>query len=172
MKRLFLLRHGQAEMHASSDSQRNLTDRGRLEVNSTIEQAAMSLPHIDEVWVSPYLRAQQTWSQARDVLARERSNGLPLRVVNQPDITPAGSVRVIMGLLEEAFNKSSLNSIVLVTHQPFVGELLEQLCDLEAGRYFLGTAHMAAIDIPVIDSHLAIVAPGMGTLQWLKHPLI
>ncbi|WP_054113364.1 phosphohistidine phosphatase SixA [Marinagarivorans algicola] len=171
MKRLFLLRHGQAQAYASTDAQRNLTDHGRLEINSTIEQVLETLPLLDEVWVSPYCRAQQTWEQASSVMTGQ-SLKVPSVVVSQPAITPAGDIGAIMALLEISFNQVGLNNILLVTHQPFVGELLEHVCGLEAGRYFLGTAHMAAIDIPVTEQHVAMVAAGMGSLRWLKQPLI
>ena len=64
--KLWILRHGEAEPHARSDAQRNLTEHGREQVR----QAAAHLigQSIDTILVSPYVRAQQTAEIVRKVL--------------------------------------------------------------------------------------------------------
>jgi phosphohistidine phosphatase len=54
-------------------------------------------------------------------------------------------------------------SILLVSHQPLVGELVNKLCGKPAGFYSMGTSSLAAI-------RASVVATGMGELMWLDHP--
>lgn len=56
--KLWLLRHGEAEPHASRDSERRLTAHGRKEVLQSAARLA-GLP-LDGILASPYVRAQQT----------------------------------------------------------------------------------------------------------------
>lgn len=65
--KLWLLRHGEAEAHARSDAQRELTPHGRKEV----KQSAGHLPGhgVSKIVASPYVRAQQTAQIVREVLA-------------------------------------------------------------------------------------------------------
>lgn len=151
---LFLLRHGHANAYAQSDAQRELSDRGREEVRSTIIAAQAALALLDAVWVSPYLRAQQTWHEASALL----QDGNPV-VTTDPTIAPDGQAASVITQLE----RSGASRLLLVTHQPFVGDLLETLCGCESGRYFMGTANLACISLP-------LVASGLGELQWLKQP--
>ena len=172
MKQLFLLRHGNAVAFAPTDAQRSLSDRGFAEVGSTLEQAAPQLMDIDEVWVSPYLRAQQTWQQASLALKSHPDCLVSNAVVTHKGITPDGSIRDVLNQLEHFYKTSKMHKLLLVTHQPFVGELLESLCGFDSGRHFLGTAHLAAINIPVTENGSAVLATGLGELKWIKQPLI
>ena len=152
---LYLLRHGDANAYAQSDALRELSDRGREEVRSTITASKDALSSLEAVWVSPYLRAQQTWQEAKVLLPCA-----PM-VTTEPAITPDGQVSRVINKLEQ----SGIARLLLVTHQPFVGNLLEQLCCFEPGRYFMGTANIAAVSLP-------LVAPGLGELQGLQQPSV
>lgn len=150
---LFLLRHGHAIANAPADSERPLSDRGRADVRSTIAQVVKELTALDAVWVSPYLRAQQTWAEACGLLP-----SVPT-VVEQEAVIPSGNPRAVIQLMAAA----KLESLLIVTHQPFVGDLLDYLCGFESGRYFLGTAHLVAVDLPEVEA-------GLGELRWHKNP--
>ena len=64
--KLWVLRHGEAESHAPSDAQRNLTERGREEV---LHSAAHLIGQpISAIIASPYVRAQQTAQLVREAL--------------------------------------------------------------------------------------------------------
>lgn len=147
---LYLLRHGDANAYAQSDALRELSVRGRQEVRNTVVASKEALASLDAVWVSPYLRAQQTWHEAKALLSCS-----PI-VSTESAITPDGQIDVVIRKLEQ----SDAKRLLLVTHQPFVGGLLESLCGCESGRYFMGTANIAAVSLPLI-------APGLGELQWL-----
>jgi len=64
--KLWVLRHGQAEAHAATDAERNLTAHGREEVLGSAAQL-IGKP-IDAIIASPYVRAQQTAHLVREAL--------------------------------------------------------------------------------------------------------
>ena len=152
---LFLLRHGHAVAHAASDSERPLSELGRADIRINIAAMANELSTLDAVWVSPYLRAQQTWQEAKAFLPKA-----PKSII-QDAITPDGNVDEVIALLAQ----SNVDSLLLVTHQTFVGDLMDCLCGFETGQYFMNTADIVAIDLPEIVS-------GMGKLCWHRkaHP--
>lgn len=78
--KLWLLRHGEAEPHASRDSERRLTAHGRKEVLQSAARLA-GLP-LDGILASPYVRAQQTAELVREAL------GLVEPVGTAPWLTP------------------------------------------------------------------------------------
>ncbi|WP_413701673.1 phosphohistidine phosphatase SixA [Psychromonas sp. KJ10-10] len=67
---IYIMRHGQAEMMANSDSERALTALGREESEMMASSLANQKVSFDAVMVSPYLRAQQTWESVRPFFLR------------------------------------------------------------------------------------------------------
>ena len=138
LKRLYVLRHGHAEpYHYDQDAQRQLTDQGLSEVISTARAFVEKTEHIDVVFVSPYVRAQQT---AQAFLATLDES---IEVKNSPLITPYGQEMDVAAWLGEL----PYESILLVTHQPFAYQLVEFLTDepLPVG-FVMATATMAALE--------------------------
>ena len=67
--KVWILRHGEAEGHAPTDAERNLTEHGRAEV---LRSAAHLIGQpLGAIIASPYVRAQQTAQLVRDVLGFE-----------------------------------------------------------------------------------------------------
>lgn len=152
---LFLLRHGNAESSAATDRDRRLSAEGREELHSVLTRCRHELASVERVLVSPYVRAQQTYEIARQYLpqisaAQQETVGF---------LKPSGNPRAVIEWAHEAADKS----VLLVTHQPLVGTLLDELCGFEPGLYRMGTAALAAIRADV-------VARGLGELLWLKQP--
>ena len=185
---VFLLRHGHAESYASSDQERPLSDQGLLEIDKVLKPIMDELAGLDAVWVSPYLRTQQTWSrvsaqflqwascqhleQTSDAANPSAFPSFPRAALLEATlpqaiiyngITPSGNVRETLLELETAQCKR----ILLVTHQPLVGSLLDTLCGFESNRHFMGTANLAAIRL---DDELPL-SSGLGELLWLKRPV-
>ncbi|TFY92160.1 phosphohistidine phosphatase SixA [Pseudomonas kairouanensis] len=115
--KLWILRHGEAEGHARTDAERNLTEHGRAEV---LRSAAhlIGLP-ISAIIASPYVRAQQTAHLVREALGFEP----PIRTV--PWLTPEGNPQQVLEKLDTDDN------VLLVSHQPLVGSLI---CFLQHGH--------------------------------------
>lgn len=119
MKRIFLLRHGQAERDAARDELRNLTLQGRSEVAAVAEviRAKGVLPV--RIVSSPYVRARQT----ADIVAHALSAG---EVVEVPGVTPDDNPQRALQVLDTL---SKHGDVMLVTHMPLIGALIGLLCD-------------------------------------------
>ncbi|MGA9702490.1 phosphohistidine phosphatase SixA [Pseudomonas sp.] len=111
--KLWVLRHGEAEAHARTDAERNLTEHGRGEV---LRSAAQLIGQpISAIFASPYVRAQQTAQLVRDAL------GFEPQIRTVPWLTPDGSPLQVLQKLDTDDN------VLLVSHQPLVGSLISVL---------------------------------------------
>lgn len=108
--RVWVLRHGEAEGHARSDAQRKLTDHGREEV---LRSAAHLIGRdIRAIIASPYVRAQQTAQLVREALGFE------------PEIRTVAWLTPESNPLDVLKHLDNDDDVLLVSHQPFVGELI------------------------------------------------
>lgn len=151
--KLFILRHGQAEPQRTTDEARELTEKGRADTARVLELRLADMQGLGEIWASPLVRAQQTAG-----IAAERFPGLPIQTT--PLLIPEASPTLLIDWLQ-SFDQPD-RSILLVSHQPFVGELVNQLCGKPAGFYPMGTSSLASI-------HISPVVLGLGAMQWLDH---
>ncbi|SBS31442.1 Phosphohistidine phosphatase SixA [Marinomonas aquimarina] len=137
-KRLYILRHGNAEPFGyDQDAQRALTEQGYDEVRSTAEQFAARDEGFDAIFVSPYLRAQQTASEFIKVLGTQTS---PQTL---DSITPSGKELDVALWLHDL----PYDSVLLVTHQPFAYQLVDMLADeLLPAAFQMQTATIAALE--------------------------
>ncbi|EIK67809.1 phosphohistidine phosphatase SixA [Pseudomonas synxantha BG33R] len=111
--KLWVLRHGEAQVHARTDAERNLTEHGRAEV---LRSAAHLIGQpLSAIIASPYVRAQQTAQLVRGVLGFEPD----VRTV--PWLTPDGDVQQVLRELDTD------DDVLLVSHQPLVGSLISFL---------------------------------------------
>lgn len=113
--KLWVLRHGEAEPHGSQphDSERALTEHGREEV---LRSAARLIGQpVTAIYSSPYLRAQQTAQLVRDALGFEPE----IRTVEwlTPETDPDKVAEQLV----------SVSDVLLVSHNPLVGNLLSYL---------------------------------------------
>lgn len=152
---LFILRHGDAAHVARSDQERCLTACGQEEAHSTLTQCQADLAAVMHMLVSPYVRAQQT--------AQIAAKYLPPAAVTQTCelLVPEANPQKLIDYLQYLQQQKQLSSVLLVSHQPLVGTLLNKLCGFEVGRYSMGTSALAAVKTDVL-------AAGLGQLQWLR----
>ncbi len=107
------MRHGEAESHARRDAERELTAHGREQV---LHSAALLIGQpLDSILVSPYVRAQQTAELVRKAL------GFTSGLITVPWLTPESEPKFAVSKLPDSGN------VLLVSHQPFVGELISLL---------------------------------------------
>jgi phosphohistidine phosphatase len=137
---LFILRHGEAEPQAASDFARNLTPLGKSQLTAVANRHLPELGSISQVWVSPYVRTQQTLAHIRPLLPSD------VAIETTEDLTPDSPVQLLIPLLA----KSKGTQVLLVSHQPLVGEAVSRLCGLAPGYYRLGTSALTHIDLPLI----------------------
>lgn len=154
--KIFVLRHGHAEPEAPADHLRALSSRGREQVAQVSRENIDSLSSVDLVMVSPYLRAQQTAEVALGILPKA------VKKVDSDLLVPGANPNNIVNALYDLHADSDIETVLLVSHQPFVGTLIDMLCDLEPGRYRMGTASLAAIETDLVAAKLC-------KLTWLKH---
>jgi len=150
--KIYIMRHGEAAHSASADSLRPLTKQGVIEAEKMgqwLTRCRLTLKH---VFVSPYLRAQQTCTHTISVL---KEVGLLNGVVSETldFITPSGNARqmhdFIDGLLQS--NDGGLYEeygVVLVSHMPFVSYLVAELTDKITMPIF-STGAIAIIDYDI-----------------------
>ncbi|HWK53480.1 MAG TPA: phosphohistidine phosphatase SixA [Hyphomicrobiales bacterium] len=151
---LYLLRHGEAEVRAASDSLRQLTPRGIEDVHMVARQFATKGVVLERCFVSPYLRAQQTANEFLRELHQE-----PLREECKLLSPEVGAVDVMAFLqnLQESH-------ILLVGHNPLLSELASLLTEGRIGElHILGTAELVCIA-------LDIVGLGMGVTPYRLLP--
>ena len=153
---LFLLRHGCAEPSATRDRDRKLTAEGREELQRVMAAATPQVSGITLVMASPYARAQQSCDVAMTFLPHLTGQSRHIADFLTPGSNPQ---RAIDWLLTQPID----SSVLLVTHQPLVGTLLDELGGFEAGRYRMGTGALAYLQLP-------LVGRGQANLVWLKHP--
>lgn len=149
---LFILRHGEASYEASSDEERPLTLRGEAETRRIILNCAETIPGHCKIIASPYRRAQQTAAIVSELLQR------PIEA-SWEALQPASRIDPVL----EKINNSDFDSLLLVSHQPLVGLLLNQLAGLSPGQESMGTSSLAYLSG---DDAL----PSCMALQWLSHP--
>jgi len=157
--RLYLVRHGEAGS-AVQDSQRELTARGRAQTQSLCEQVASQLPDIPQtLLVSPYTRAVQTADIVRSVLMPDVTDPASYRLA--PCLTPNEYPEKVAAFLDA--QSSLVWPVVMVGHQPLLGEILAWLTDRPELAHGVATSSISALD-------LATFARGCGTLSWQRAP--
>lgn len=155
MMDIFLLRHGNAESSAPRDRDRQLSAEGREELHRVLASCGEDLAGVQHVLVSPYLRAQQTCEIALQYMPQVQQ----AQQQTVDFLKPSGSCQAVIDWAYDA----QYGSVMLVTHQPLIGTLLDELCGFEPGLYRMGTAALGAIRADV-------VARGLGELMWLRQP--
>ncbi|HHX82449.1 MAG TPA: phosphohistidine phosphatase SixA [Pseudomonadaceae bacterium] len=146
--KLYLLRHGEAEMSAASDAVRRLTGKGHSDVKSVARQFARLDLVIDKCLCSPYVRARETahtflQSLEADVVVEETAQ-----------LTPDTRANAVMDLLSSLAGSSG---VLLVGHNPSMSELHALLTEGSLSQmHILGTGELVVISIDIIGL-------GMGT---------
>ena len=126
MALLYVVRHGDA-VFSSIDEQRELSEFGRKQI-SLLAHSDFSL--IDTVWVSPFIRAQQTF----EILYKQ--SNLQADVVTQPLLQPEAN----LGLLQDSIYQQSSSHLLLVGHNPILSHLVNSLS--AQADYWLNTGQL------------------------------
>ncbi|ART81095.1 phosphohistidine phosphatase SixA [Oceanisphaera avium] len=150
---IFIMRHGQATPDAFSDAVRPLTEQGIDEVSLMARWLAPQVPHFDLVLVSPYLRAQQTWQQMATIIPASH-------VETCDELTPNCDADLSASLVLAHASAYPNGNILVVSHMPMVGYLVESLC---AGM-------MAPIFVTSGIANISLKAGSGGILSWLEGP--
>lgn len=148
--KVWILRHGEAQLHARRDADRELTAHGR-------EQVLHSATHLigeplERILVSPYVRAQQTAELVRKTL------GFTGELITVPWLTPESDPKHAISQLPDSGN------VLLVSHQPFVGDLISLL---QHGHY-RQPQPMQTASLAELEGEWPLA--GSMTLLGVRHP--
>ena len=123
--KVFIMRHGEAEVVASSDETRRLTDYGRKQsisqgqwLKTHLNSTALS---VQKVIVSPYVRAQETFELVNLALDNILND-----VETWSGVTPYGNATLVADYLS-VLQKQGVESVLLVSHLPLVGSIVSEL---------------------------------------------
>jgi len=153
--KIFIMRHGEAAGVLGDDSLRPLSSNGLLEAEQMGKWLARSQISLSYVFVSPYLRAQQTCACVINNLIEEQAELLrQFETLNF--ITPSGNAKqahdFIDGLLAEETGKSNKldddQTMLIISHMPFVSYLVAELTSTKQMPIF-STATIAVIDYDI-----------------------
>jgi phosphohistidine phosphatase len=136
---IFVMRHGQAEVIAPTDSLRALTADGVKEAEIAGRWLLENSQTLDCVFVSPYLRAQQT----ADAVIGQLSHVGKRQTLSF--ITPEDSPKTVHDYLDAVSSEQQYQSILLVSHMPLVSYLVAELTTDKAMPIFQ-TGSIAHID--------------------------
>jgi phosphohistidine phosphatase len=136
---IYIMRHGQAELMARSDSERALTLLGRFESEIMAAHLAENDLSFDAALLSPYLRAQQTWESVRPFFGEVEN------VQTMKFLTPCGSVRKSMDEIL-ALQVSGVENLLIVSHLPLVGYITGELAP-DAGVPAFATSSVAHVEL-------------------------
>lgn len=137
--KVIIMRHGEAEMFAATDAERQLTAKG---IDKSLAAADQLLTfagqEVDKVLVSPYVRAQQTW----DTIKEKFDVG---SVETFDDITPYGDADDVLEYVCAVAELESLQSVLLVSHLPLVSYMTSAFASGSTPPMFF-TSGIAVVD--------------------------
>lgn len=167
---VYIMRHGEAENFLGQgrydDSQRVLTSQGEAEAKMVANWLEKMQVKPSQVFVSPYIRAQQTCALATAMMQTA--------ITTLDFITPAGDAKQVHDFIDgwcsdqsnqpynsKQFNGQTQQSVLIISHMPLVSYLVAQLTQ-SASTPIFATAAIAHIDYDINKMH--------GTLQRLISP--
>jgi len=136
---LYIMRHGQAQLDATSDHLRALTQIG---VDETTEIGTWFNAHdflLSHVIVSPYVRAQQT---SQRFLAQQSQQ---CTIETSDGFTPNANAKLAHDFIDASINLKPMTGLLIVAHMPLVSYLIAELTGGAASPLF-ETAAIAVVD--------------------------
>ena len=151
--KLYIMRHGQAQIAAPSDSERELTIQGQIETDVMVKWLGNMAQSFDISFVSPYRRALQTFN----IVSQELEMSVHHYCLNEltPESNPSSCADALLAYCAE----HKANKAIVVSHLPLVGLLVNDLCRDDFVPAFT-TSSIACLEI---DLNV-----WQGTLLWHK----
>jgi len=144
---IYIMRHGQARLQAPSDALRQLSSEGQREAVRMGRWLATQIHQLDLVLHSPYVRAVETWQAVREVLPDA------VKVEQLDGLVPGGDAREIADLLVGLEPQLTHGNVLVISHLPLVGYLVNELVPAEMSPMF-PTAAVARVDLSRDSSSL------------------
>ena len=139
---LYIVRHGEAEPMAAQDQLRCLTEHGCWEAKRTALWLKTQVGQFEQVYASPYVRAQQT----KNIIIEKGPDALELETV--PGLTPEGDAKQIMDFILASIDApaDSEHNILCVSHMPLVSYLIGEFTGYTP---IMATAGVAKIKLDI-----------------------
>ena len=155
--RLYLLRHGIAEngRAGSPDSERALTAEGRRKLKDVLGVAKTAGVAPDLIVTSPYKRALQTAEVAAQIF------GCQAELVKSDALVPEAAP---VDVWTEVRAYRDKNHVLLVSHEPLIGNLLGYLLGVPALHVDFKKGALARVDVDAFGPH------PRGVLRWFLPP--
>ncbi len=142
---LYLLRHGEAQARAHSDSERPLTVKGQQDVVSVAWQFAARKLKLDCCWVSSYLRASQT----ADIFLNQLEQSV--KSESTDSLIPEVRANIVIRKLAETTSQH----VLLVSHNPLLSELNAVLTQGDiTDMHILSTSELVCITMDFVGMGL------------------
>jgi phosphohistidine phosphatase len=154
---VYVLRHGIADdaKPGEPDSSRALTAEGRKKLAAVLDRAKKAGAAPSVILSSPYLRAKQTARMAAQAFSCEGA------LVETSALVPSGSPELVW---DEVSEYRSEEQLMVVGHEPLLGELVSYLLDSPSLRVDMRKAALVAISLE------GLRGGPRGVLQWMITP--
>lgn len=139
---IYLLRHGDAPFDTIC-GERSLSNQGKAETRIIVEQHLESLSKLNLIICSPVLRARQTLQILTETL---NYSG---RLLFEDVLRSEGSVSSLEQYIDTLLASQPVDQILLLGHQPLIGQILEYLTDETGLAWSMGTSALATLEAPV-----------------------
>ena len=149
--RIFVMRHGQAQAMARSDQSRELTSYGKCEAENMASWLVNQKKHFDHIFVSPYIRAQQTAKIVKNILVTKTS------LTTLDFITPEDSAEKMHDFIDVNFIDNPHAKVLIVSHMPLVSYLVSEFTGGMQAPLFQ-TASIAEIEYDISSTKGQLIA--------------
>lgn len=124
--RVYVMRHGEAVHSVGRDRDRQLTVVGESQARQSgmwlQQQCAAQSQQLDLALVSPYVRAQQTYTALNEAVAVKK-------MMCNADVVPSGDAVFAQSYIDFLLKEETqMKSMLIVSHMPFVSYLVDQMC--------------------------------------------
>ena len=150
--RIFLLRHGDAPFDTSC-GERSLSVQGESNTQQVVEQHRRELSQLQLILCSPTLRARQTLKTLIEVLDYQGE------LLFEDSLRSEGQLNAV----EHCIDTLDIDQVLLLTHQPLIGQILEYLTDKTGIGWSMDTSSLACLDTIAFSQ-------GCADMKWLTNP--
>ncbi|MEH6466502.1 MAG: histidine phosphatase family protein [Porticoccus sp.] len=150
--RIYLLRHGDAPFDASC-GERSLSVQGEINTRHVVEQHRRELSQLQLILCSPTLRARQTLKTLIEAL------GYRGELLFEDALRSEGQLNAV----EHCIDALDIDQVLLLSHQPLIGQILEYLMDKSGIGWSMDTSSLACLDTIAFSR-------GCADMKWLTHP--
>tara|TARA_R110000822_G_scaffold159476_8_gene299190 strand:+ start:496 stop:951 length:456 start_codon:yes stop_codon:yes gene_type:complete len=149
---IYLLRHGDAP-YDSSCGERSLSAQGETDTRQVVQQHIDVLSQLQLVLCSPTLRARQTLKVLTDTLNYQEA------LLFEDALRSEGHINAV----EYCVETLDVERVLLLSHQPLIGQILEYLTDKPGIGWSMDTSSLACLNTITFGR-------GCAEMQWLTHP--